>query len=79
MNIQAPDIQGKLEMASVVRETCMKLITIENLLSKQVQISKENFFCDNENITFHPQNFVIPEKAEFGLEVLYRPLIVSEL
>lgn len=66
-------------MTSIVRETCMKLITIENLLSKQVQITKDNFSCDNENITFNPQNFIIPEKAEFGLEVLYRPLIASDV
>jgi hydrocephalus-inducing protein len=34
LTIQPADIQGKLEMISVVRESCMKLITIENLLSK---------------------------------------------
>ena len=65
-------------MSSIVRETIMKIITIENPLSKAVQISKDNITCDNENITFQPHNIVVPEKSEFGLEVLFRPLIAVE-
>ena len=65
-------------MSSIVRETIMKIITIENPLSKAVQITKDNITCDNENIAFQPINFLVPEKSEFGLEVIFRPLIAIE-
>ncbi len=78
LNVAAADIQGKLELSSVVRETTMKLITLENPLSKSVLLTKDMITCDNENVTIHPNSFTIPEKAEFGMEVLYRPLIVGE-
>lgn len=57
----------------------MKLVTLENPLSKPVLLSKDMITCDNENVTIHPNSFTIPEKAEFGMEVLYRPLIVGEI
>lgn len=56
-----------------------KIITIENPLGKQVAILKDQLSCDNENVTFQPVNFNIPSKSEFGLEIIYRPLIVGEV
>lgn len=79
LNVSPADLQGRLELSSVVRETTMKLVTLENPLSKPVLLSKEMITCDNENISIHPNSFTIPEKAEFGMEVLYRPLIVGEI
>jgi len=40
---------------------------------------KDQITCDNENVTFQPHQFTIPEKSEFGLEVLYRPLIAGDV
>ena len=65
-------------MSSIVRETIMKIITIENPLSKAVQITNDNITCDNDNLAFQPINFLVPEKSEFGLEVIFRPLIAIE-
>lgn len=41
LNLQPADLQGKIEMNSVVRETVSKLITIENPMSKMVQVTKD--------------------------------------
>lgn len=79
LNVAPADLQGKIELSSVVRETTMRMITLENPLSKPVQLTKEMITCDNENVTIHPSSFTIPEKAEFGMEVLFRPLIVGEI
>lgn len=78
ISIQASDILGKIELASVVREASSKLITIENPLKIPVAIKKEYFTTDNDCISFVPNEFQIPENQEFGFEVYYRPLLTGE-
>jgi hypothetical protein len=46
-------------MASVVRETVSKIITIENPLNKPIDIKKEMLLSDNENVSFNPNTFTI--------------------
>eukprot|EP01016_Furgasonia_blochmanni_P052859 TRINITY_DN8472_c0_g1_i18.p1 TRINITY_DN8472_c0_g1~~TRINITY_DN8472_c0_g1_i18.p1 ORF type:complete len:437 (+),score=114.92 TRINITY_DN8472_c0_g1_i18:49-1311(+) len=78
MNIAAPDIIGKVDLSSVVRETSSAIVTLENPLKNPVEFKKEQITCDNDNVTINPTNFVIAPKSEFGLEIIYRPLLVVE-
>ena len=57
ITIQASDVLGKIELASVVRETSSKLITIENPLKVPITIKKEYFTTDNDCISFVPNEF----------------------
>ena len=47
------------DLATTVRESITKLITIENPLSKPVQILPEHIVCDTDAITFNPTSFTI--------------------
>jgi hydrocephalus-inducing protein len=76
--MQAPDPMNKIDLTSMVRDSINKLITIENPLNNPVEIKKEMLTVDNDNIFFNPNQFTIPPKSEFGLEILFRPLLVAE-
>ena len=65
-------------MVSVVREIASKLITIENPLNDPVDIKKEYLTTDTDQISFNPPTFSIPPRSEFGLEVIFRPLLATE-
>ncbi|EGR29178.1 hypothetical protein IMG5_161280 [Ichthyophthirius multifiliis] len=78
LNIQPADIMEKIEMSAFIRETSIKLITIINPLNIPVQITKEMFTSDNDNITINPTSFKIPPNSEFGFEIIFRPLLVKE-
>jgi len=69
--------EAKIELSSIIRESVSKLITIENPLDKPVIVKKEQFSTDNDNISFLPSSFTIPEKSEFGFEVVFRPLLIT--
>lgn len=65
-------------MTSIVREAVSKLITIENPLSIGVDIKKENLVSETDAISFNPPSFQIPARSEFGLEIIFRPLLAQE-
>eukprot|EP01015_Nassula_variabilis_P031883 TRINITY_DN728_c0_g1_i4.p1 TRINITY_DN728_c0_g1~~TRINITY_DN728_c0_g1_i4.p1 ORF type:complete len:599 (+),score=110.56 TRINITY_DN728_c0_g1_i4:1-1797(+) len=77
--VEAPETLAKIELSSVVREASSTLITIENPFDHSVELKKENLVCDNDNVTFNPLGFTINKKQEFGLEIIYRPLTVSDI
>lgn len=77
VSVAPSEVQGTVEMTSMVRETFMKLVTIENPLAKPVTFAPEHLISDTDLVFFSQTAFVIPEKSEFGLEVNYRPLIVG--
>ena len=78
VNVSPADLQGTVDMSSIVRDTQVKIITIENPLSKPVQFTKDHIVSDSDVVFFPMTNFTIPEKSEFGLEMHFRPLIVGQ-
>jgi len=52
VNVAPADIQGTVEMTSVVRETFVKLVTIENPLSKQVTFVPEHLASESDVVYF---------------------------
>lgn len=66
---------NKIELTSIVREIANKLITIENPLSVPVEFKKDQLVADTDSVSFNPPQFIIPPKSEFGIEIVYRPLI----
>ena len=81
VNVKAsePGLQGmSIELICPVRETVTKLITIENPTSKEIQISREDFKFENENIEIEPSVLTLPSQAERSFEISYRPLVAGE-
>lgn len=67
-------------MATIVRDTVTKMITIENPLGKDVVFDEQNitFEDDSCNLLFSPIPFKIPAEAERNFEIKYRPLVVGQ-
>lgn len=63
VNVTPADAIETIELASVVREFSSKVISIENPLLTNVEIKKENFVIENDNVNITPQNFTIHPKA----------------
>ena len=80
MNVTAtePDMIDQIELASPIRESISKAITIENPTDAEVTIQKNQFIITNDYIDILPETLVVPPKAERAFEIIYRPLIVSE-
>ncbi|CAD8206755.1 unnamed protein product [Paramecium octaurelia] len=79
LTIQPPDQLPRIELTSIVREVATKLITIENPINQPVEFKKDQLIAETDSISFNPQQFVIPPKSEFGLEIAYRPLVVQDI
>jgi len=62
LDISEADVQGRYELACIVRDTVTKMITIENPLQTDVAFTEENIvFEDNDcNLLFNPIPFKIP-------------------
>ena len=78
MKATAQDLMGLVELASPVRELTSKVLTIENPLDKDVEITREMVVCENEYVIINPPALIIPSRSESCLELTYRPLITSE-
>jgi len=78
LTIGPTDLLGKYDLTSPVREGISKVLLIENPLAKSVAIAKEHIFCDNDNVTFNLQSDSIAKESEFGIELVFRPLVVGE-
>ena len=65
-------------MSSVVREATQRLINIENPLPHPVDIKQDMIVVESDTVFVSPKSFVIPPKSEFGLEIIYRPLLAKE-
>ena len=65
-------------MTSLVREATQKHITIKNPLSHPVEIKKEMIIVESETVFVSPLSFTIAPKSEFGVELIYRPLLAKE-
>lgn len=50
-------------MFAIIRETISKLITIINPLSNPVDVKKEMFVLENDNISVNPPSFTIPPNS----------------
>lgn len=72
------DLISLVELASPVRELSSEVITIENPLDKEVEITREMITCDNEYVNINIPVLIIPSHAEGCIELTYRPLITSE-
>jgi len=72
------DLLETIELASPIRESISRIVTIENPTDTEVIISKSQFTCTSEYIDLGPEQLKIPPKSERGFEISYRPLIVSE-
>lgn len=73
-----PDLIEELELAAPVRESVMRVISIENPTEQEVEIPKAQWVMANEYLDIQPELLKIPPKSERGFEVHYRPLIASE-
>merc|ERR1712110_985530 len=80
LDISEADVQGRYELACIVRDTVTKMITIENPLQTDVAFTEENIvFEDNDcNLLFNPIPFKIPADSERNFEIKYRPLVVGK-
>lgn len=68
----------KIELISPIRESISKTLTFENPTDNDITIQKSQFVYTNEYIDITPEVIKIPGKSERGVEINYRPLIVSE-
>ena len=73
-----PDLIEELELASPVRESVMRIISIENPTDQELEVPKTQWVMANEYLDIQPEVLKIPPKSERGFEVHYRPLIASE-
>ena len=73
-----PDLLDRIELASPIRESISKVVTIENPTDIEVTIAKNQFVFLNEYIDVTPDILKIPPKSERGFEILYRPLTMVE-
>lgn len=65
-----PDAIEAFDLVSTVREATQKLLTIENPLSKPVQITPEQIVCDSDTITFNPPSFTIqPQSVNSSIKI----------
>ena len=78
LTVTPPDAVESFELSTAVRDTVKKVISITNPLDKPVDIKREQISVDTDTLTFTPQNFTIPPKSEFGVELSYRPLAAGE-
>ncbi|EGR28756.1 hypothetical protein IMG5_169530, partial [Ichthyophthirius multifiliis] len=78
LTVQPPDFAQKIEMSAIVRETISKLITVINPLSFPIDVKKEMFIVENDNVYINPPSFTIPPNSEFGFEIVFRPLLIKE-
>ncbi len=80
LSVQAtePDLLDVIELASPIRESISRMVTVENPTDNEVAIAKNQFTCNSEYIEIGPETLKIPPKSERGFEIMYRPLIVSE-
>ena len=58
-----PDTQGKIEFQSVVREEQVKILTIENPLSKKVEFKEGDIVCDNDQVIIMPKSLTIDKES----------------
>ena len=72
------DLLETIELASPIRESISRIVTIENPTDQEVIIAKAQFTCTSEYIEVGPEQLKIPAKSERGFEIMYRPLIISE-
>jgi len=72
------DLLETIELASPIRESVSRIVTIENPTDQEVVIQKSMFTCASEYIELGPETLKIPPKSERGFEISYRPLIISE-
>jgi hypothetical protein len=78
VNATEGDLLETIELASPIRESVSRVVTIENPTDAEVVINRSQFTCANEYIEIGPETLKIPGKSERGFEINYRPLIVSE-
>jgi hydrocephalus-inducing protein len=80
MQVQAtePDLIERIELASAIRESISKIVTIENPTDQEVTIARNQFVFTNEYIDITPDSLKIPPKSERGFEINYRPLKQTE-
>lgn len=73
-----PDLIEELELVAPVRESVMRVISIDNPTQNEVEVLKTQWVMANEYLDIQPDVLKIPPKSERGFEVHYRPLIASE-
>lgn len=78
VNATDADLLETIELASPIRESIGRIVTIENPTDTEIIIAKSQFTCTNEYIEIGPESLKIPPKSERGFEISYRPLIISE-
>lgn len=76
--IEPTEIISQLELASVVRESVSKVITIDNPLQSPVTIEKSQFEIESEYVFVTPETITIPPQRESAIEINFRPLVVEE-
>jgi hydrocephalus-inducing protein len=78
VNAGEGDLLETIELASPIRESVSRIVTIENPTDTEVVIARNQFTCASEYIEVGPETLKIPAKSERGFEISYRPLIISE-
>lgn len=78
VNATDADLLETIELASPIRESIGRIVTIENPTDTEIIIAKSQFTCTSEYIEIGPESLKIPPKSERGFEISYRPLIISE-
>jgi hypothetical protein len=80
LEITEADIQGEYNLATIVRDTVTRMITIENPLQKDVVFNEDQitFEDDSCNLLFSPIPFKIPADSERNFEIKYRPLVIGK-
>ena len=78
MKATQQELQGTIELIGSVREVVSRVIMIANPLKSPIEIQRSMIQCDNDYVVIEPDWLEIPAKSESGLEVSYRPLVVTE-
>jgi hypothetical protein len=78
VNASEGDLLETIELASPIRESVSRIVTIENPTDTEVVIARNQFTCASEYVEVGPETLKIPAKSERGFEISYRPLIISE-
>jgi hydrocephalus-inducing protein len=78
MKATQQELQGTIELIGSIREVVSKVIMIANPLNSSIEIQRSMISCDNDYVIIEPDWLEIPAKSESGIEVSYRPLVVTE-